>query len=167
MRRRAAALLAIVLGTTAAAADPIVVTPAQIDLDAAWTGAPAPTEPTEGTAWVVRTNGDALLTVTKAKAGNTAAWRSATREAYLDAVEASLATGAEKLSAKRAKSGKDNVPTLDIVLRRKSPTGTTEVVAIRVLLFRTVTVAAAAAAPDTRPGRKLAEGAVTKLGPLR
>lgn len=166
-RRRRLLLAMAVLGaaTAAASAEPVVVMPAQIELDPAWTGAPAPAEPTVGAAWVVRTNGDALLTVTKASAGNTAAWRSATRETYLDEVEASLVKGAEKLSAKRGKAGKDNVPVLDVVMRRKGPGGATEVVAVRVLLFRTVTVAAAAAAPDTRGGRKLVEGAVTKLVP--
>jgi len=118
-----------------------------------------------GAAWVVRTNGDALLTVTKASAGNTAAWRSATRETYLDEVEASLVKGAEKLSAKRGKVGKDNVPVLDVLMKRKAPSGTAEVVAVRVLLFRTVTVAAAAAAPDGRRHRRLVETAVAGLMP--
>jgi hypothetical protein len=167
--RFAAFLVMAALGAATAArtatAEPVVVTPAQIELDAGWTGAPAAAEPTVGAAWVVRTNGDALLTVTKASAGNTAAWRSTTRDKYLDEVEAGLAKGAEKVSAKRGKVGKDNVPVLDVVLRRKSPSGASEIVAVRVLLFRTVTVAAAAAAPETRSGRKLVEGAVTKLVP--
>ena len=167
-RRLAAGVVVAVLGAaTSAAADAIAVTPAQIELDAAWAGAPVATEPAGGAAWVVRTNGDALLTVTKAMAGNTAAWRSKTREAYLDAVEAGLTRGAEKVSAKRGKVGRDGVPVLDVVLRRTAPGGRTELVAVRVLLFRTVTVAAAAAAPDTRAGRKLVEGAVTRLVPLR
>jgi hypothetical protein len=159
------AALAAATAAGTATAEPVVVTPAQIELDAAWTGAPAAPEPTVGAAWVVRRSGDALLTVTKASAGNTPAWRSATREKYLDEVEASLVRGAEKLSAKRSTAGKDNVPVLDVVMRRKAPGGASEVVAVRVLLFRTVTVAAAAAAPDRRSGRKLVEGAVTKLVP--
>lgn len=160
-------ILGAVLGTAVAdaAAEAIVVTPATIELDAAWTGTPAATEPTVGAAWVVRHNGNALLTVTKAMAGNTAAWRSATRETYLDDVEAGLVAGAEKLSAKRGKVGKDNVPVLDVVMRRKAPGGASEIVAVRVLLFRTVTVAAAAAVSESRTGRKLVEGAVTKLVP--
>jgi hypothetical protein len=171
VKARVAFLLVAVLAPVASA-EPVVVTPAQIELDAAWvspTGAAVPAEPTEGAAWVVRTHRDALLTVTKARAGNTAAWRSATREKFLDDVEAGLlagaGAGAEKLAAKRGKAGKDNVPVLDVLLRRKSPAGATEVVAVRVLLFRTVTVAAAAATPDTRAGRKLVEGAVVKLVP--
>ncbi|HUQ06421.1 MAG TPA: hypothetical protein VM261_28150 [Kofleriaceae bacterium] len=167
--RALVALVVIAAGAAAAVAEPVVVTPAQIELEAAWTGAEVTPEPLEGAAWVVRTNRDALLTVTKAKAGNTAAWRSATREKYLDDVEAGLVAGAgagaEKLAAKRGKVGRDNVPVLDVVLRRRSPAGATEIVAVRVLLFRTVTVAAAGAAPDTRSGRKLVEGAVTKLVP--
>ena len=171
MTARAAALVMLivvpaVLGTAnVAAAEAVVVTPAQIELDAAWTGTPVPTEPAVGAAWVVRQNGGALLTVTKAIAGNTAAWRSATREKYMDEVEAGLVKGAEKLSAKRSKVGKDNVPVIDVVMKRKAPGGASEIVAVRVLLFRTVTVAAAAAAPDSRSGRKLVEGAVTKLVP--
>jgi len=167
-RRLAAAAVSIVLGATAAAAaESITVTPAQLELDEAWAGAPVAAEPAAGAAWVVRTNGDALLTVTKAMAGNTAAWRTKTREAYLDAVLAGLTRGAEKVSARRGKVGRDGVPVLDVVLRRTAPGGRAELVAVRVLLFRTVTVAAAAAAPDTRAGRRLVEGAVTRLVPLR
>lgn len=161
-------VVSVVLGAAApSAAEAIAVTPAQIELDEAWAGAPVAAEPVVGTAWVVRTNGDALLTVTKAMAGNTAAWRAKTREAYLDALEAGLTRGAAKVSARRGKVGRDGVPVLDVVLRRTAPDGRAELVAVRVLLFRTVTVAAAAAAPDTRAGRKLVEGAVTKLVPLR
>lgn len=161
-----ALVMMLVLSTVATAvAETIVVTPAKIELDAAWTGAPVATEPTVGSAWVVRTNGRALLTVTKAIAGNTAAWRSATRDTYLDEVEAGLVRGAEKVSSKRGKVGKDNVPVLDVVLKRKRPGGAAEVVAVRVLLFRTVTVAAAAAAPDGRGDRRLVETAVAGLMP--
>lgn len=161
---RALVALLVVCGTAAAAAaEPLVVTPAQIELDAAWAGDPPATE---GSPLLVRKNGAAVLTVTKALAGNTAAWRSATREKYMDEVETGLLVGgAEKLSGKRAKVGKDNVPVMDVVLRRKRADGSKEVVAVRVLLFRTVTVAAAAAAPDTRSGRKLVEGAVVGLVP--
>lgn len=167
VRRPVVAVVLLALLGASATAEVITVTPAQLDLDGAWSGPAVPEEPPPGEAWVVRRNGEAVLTVTRAQAGNTAAWRSKTREAYIDGVEAAILRGAEKLSSKRSKIGRDNVPVLDIVMRRKSPSGRMEMVAVRVLLFRTVTVGAAAGAPDSRSGKKLVEGAVTKLVPLR
>lgn len=165
MARAAALLVALGLAalTATAAAEPIKVGPAALALDPAWTGgAPA----TTGSPLVVRRHGAALLTVTRAAAPNTDAWRARTRERYLDEVEAGLVAGAVKLRARRTRLGADGVPVLDVTLRRAGPVGA-EVVAVRMLLFRTVTIAAAAAAPDDRRGRKLVEAAVAGLAPAR
>ncbi len=159
-------LLGLGLGLVGvASAEPLKVGPAQIELDPLWNGPPVAIE---GSPLLVRRRDGALLTVTRAAAPNTAAWRSATRTAYLDEVEAGLlAAGATKLGAKRKQLGKDSVPVLDVTVRRQAPDGTTEIVAVRLLLFRTVTIAAAAAAPDSRAGRTLAEAAVATLVPQR
>ncbi len=166
MSARTAALasflaLGVALGSSAGA-DPISVGPALLELDALWVGGPPAAE---GSPLLVRTSGDGVLVVTRAPAGNTPAWRSATRDAYMTEVEKGLLAGAEKLALTRKKLGKDNVNVIDATVRRKGPKGGTEVVAVRILLFRTLTIAAAAAAPDTRAGRKLVETAVAGLSP--
>jgi hypothetical protein len=156
----AAAGVLLALAGTAAAED-VALGPATIELDAAWTGE----APVTGTSPVlVRKNGGAVLTVSRLPAPNPGAWRSSTRDAYIGEIEAGLVAGATKLAAKRKKLGTDNVNVLDVTLRRTGPAGP-EVVAVRVLLFRTLTMAAAAAAPDTRGNRKLVETAVSGLLP--
>jgi hypothetical protein len=146
-----------------AAADPIPLGPATITLDDAWTGE----TPREGVSPVlVRSQGDALLTVSRLPAPNPGAWRAATRDAYIDAIEAGLVAGATKVAAKRRKLGADSVNVLDVTLRRTGPSGP-EVVAVRVILFRTLTMSAAAAAPDTRANRKRVESAVAGLVPSK
>lgn len=168
-RRAAARVVAagLVLGLAApAGAQPVTVTigPARLEHDPAWSGEPV----AEGGApALVRRQGLAILTVTRTAAPNPAAWRPRTRDAYLAEVEAGLVAGATRLASKRRALGQAGVPTLDLTLRRRGPDGAAEVVAVRVLLFRTMTIAAAAAAPDDRAGRRLVEGAVAGLAPAR
>jgi hypothetical protein len=161
--KRALAALALLCALAAPAmAGPVEVSlgPATIALDPAWTGDPAG----DVSPVLVRTSGAAVLTVSRLAAPNPAAWRSATRDAYIDAVEAGFLVGATRVATKRRKLGTDAVNVLDLTLRRPGPTGP-EVVAIRVLFFRTLTMAAAAAAPDTRSNRKRLEAAVSGLLP--
>lgn len=146
----------------AAAAEPLNLGPATIELDPAWTGE-TPAAPPASPA-LVRRNDAAVLVVSRLAAPNPGAWRSATREAYMTEVEAGLLAGATKLSSKRRKLGTDNVNVIDLTMRRTGPAGP-EVVAVRVLLFRTLTMAASAAAPDTRANRKLVESAVAGILP--
>lgn len=163
MRALALAALLLFAATTGATADPIPMGPATITLDDGWRGDAV----REGVSPVlVRRLDDAVLTVSRLPAPNPGAWRSATRDAYIDAVEAGLVAGATKVASKRRKLGADNVNVLDVTLRRTGPSGP-EVVAVRVLLFRTLTMAAAAAAPDTRANRKRVEAAVGGLAPSR
>ena len=166
----AMALLAVVVLfvlRASAVAEPIVLGPGTIQLEGAWTGE-APV--TTGSPLLARRQGDVVLTVTRIAAPNPAAWRSATREAYIADVEAgvvsSAGAGATKLASKRKKLGADGVNVLDVTVRRTGPKGP-EVVAVRILLFRTLTMAAAAARTDTRAGRKQVEAAVAGLAPSK
>ena len=155
------ALLVLAVLAAPAAAEEIALGPAILTIDPAWTGG----APVTGSSPVlVRTHDGAVLTVSRLAAPNPAAWRSATRDAYIDEVEAGLLVDAAEVASKRKKMGSDNVNVLDVTLRRKGPNGP-EVVAVRVLFFRTLTMAAAAAAPDTRAGRKRVEAAVGGFGP--
>lgn len=158
----AALVAALVLAAGGAGAEPLGLGPATIDLTAGWTGE-APGVPPASPV-LVRRNGDAVLVVSRLAAPNPGAWRSSTREAYLDEVEAGLLAGATKVAVKRRKLGTDGVNAIDVTMRRNGPSGP-EVVAVRVLLFRTLTMAASAAAPDTRGNRKLVEQAVSGLLP--
>ncbi|HVK78743.1 MAG TPA: hypothetical protein VM734_35830 [Kofleriaceae bacterium] len=166
---RAVALAGALVATVApAAAEPVEVGPATLALAPAWSGEPAAASPAPADTPLVRRHRDgAVLTVSRAPVGNLDAWRSKTRGAYLDAVEAGfLGPGTVRLGGARPRLGKAEVPVLDLTFRRTAG-GTTEVVAVRVLLFRTVTIAAAAAAPDTRAGRRLVEAAVATLAPTK
>ncbi len=164
-RFASAVSVALVALAGAAAAEPLDLGPARLALDPAWIGAapaPAPSD-----APLVRTHpSGATLTVTRAAVGNPDAWRRQTHDAYVDAIEAGFArtAGYVRVDHGRPRLGAAGVPTLELTFRR-TVGGRREIVAVRVLLFRTVTFAAAAAAPDTRAGRRLAEAAVASLTP--
>ncbi|MBP6845369.1 MAG: hypothetical protein KA201_16560, partial [Kofleriaceae bacterium] len=111
---------------------------------------------------VTRTRGDATLIVARYDVGNLPAWREATRAAHVDAVVRGFAAAAgyAELGRTLGKTGPAGVPTLDLTFRRRGPRGA-EVVAARVLLFRTLTMVAIAAAPRDRAAVDAAVRALT------
>lgn len=156
MIARAAAVVALVTAGTAAA-EPVDLGPATLTLDAAWTG-PAPTP--DG---VTRRRDDATVVVVRWDVPNLPAWKDRTRGDHVDAIARGFAAvpGYAELSRTVGKTGPAGVPTLDLTFRRRGPRGV-EVVAARVLLFRTLTMVAVAAAPRDRAA---VEGAVRALVP--
>lgn len=154
----AAALVAAALAALAApaAAEPVDLGPATLALDDAWTGPPAAPD------GVTRTRGDATLIVVRYDVGNLPAWREATRAAHVDAIVRGFAAtaGYAELARALGKTGPAGVPTLDLTFRRRGPRGA-EVVAARVLLFRTLTMVAIAAAPRDRSAVDAAVRALT------
>lgn len=155
----AASLAALALAATAAA-EPIDLGPARLDLDARFTGPdPGPAPITS----VTRQAGATVVVATRLDVPNTEAWRERTRAAHVDAIVAGFAAapGYKLLARKLGRLGGAGVPTLDLSFRRRGPVDT-EVVAVRVLLFRTMTIAAIAASPNDRAA---AERAVAALAP--
>lgn len=153
-----ARVAAIAIAATAAAAhaEPIDLGPATLALDDGWIGAaPAP----DG---VTRTRGAVTVVVRRWDVPNLPAWRAATREAHLDAVARGFATapGYVELARTAARTGKAGVPTLDLTFRRRGPGGD-EVVAARVLMFRTLTMVAIAGGGE----RAAVERVATSLSP--
>lgn len=156
---RAAAVavaVALALAATPAAAEPVDLGPATLALDAAWAGPPAAPD------GVTRSRGDATLIVVRYDVGNLPAWREATRAAHVDAIVRGFAAtaGYAELGRTLGKTGPAGVPTLDLTFRRRGPRGA-EVVAARVLLFRTLTMIAIAAAPRDRAAVDAAVRALT------
>lgn len=143
--RAAAVAVVAALAATPAAADPVDLGPATLALDDAWAGPPAAPD------GVTRSRGDATLIVVRYDVGNLPAWREATRAAHVDAIVRGFAAtaGYAELGRTLGKTGPAGVPTLDLTFRRRGPRGA-EVVAARVLLFRTLTMVAIAAAPRDR-----------------
>lgn len=154
-------LIGLALTTSAATADPIDLGPATLALDETWTG------PAVGAAPIVsvaRGHGSAQLVVVRSDIPNLEAWRARTRPAHVDAIIAGFAAspGYAAIGKPRVRRlGAAAVPTLELTFRRRGPSGV-EVVAVRVLLFRTLTIAAIAAAPSDRA---LVVGAVGALTP--
>lgn len=159
MTRALVAALLLLAAAPAAAADPIDLGPATLTLDDHWTG-PAVTAPITT---VVRTSGAAQLVVVRYEVPNLEAWRERTRGAHVDAIVAGFAAtpGYRALGKPRVKRlGRGSVPTLELAFERRGPDGV-ELIAVRVLMFRTLTMAAVATAPD----RAVAERAAWALAP--
>jgi len=157
---RAAIVAAVSLGAGAAAAEPIDLGPATLALDETWTGPALPAAPITSAA---RSSGQAQLVAVRYDLPNLEAWRSSTRPAHLDALVAGFATAPGYLALgkpKVSRLGRGAVPTLELTFRRRGPAGV-EVVAVRVLLFRTTTIAAIAAAPSDRGAVERAVAALT------
>ncbi|MBL8621956.1 MAG: hypothetical protein JNK64_11650 [Myxococcales bacterium] len=154
--RAAAVAVVAALAATPAAAEPVDLGPASLALDGAWAGPPATPD------GVTRTRGDATLIVVRYDVGNLPAWREATRAAHVDAIVRGFAAtaGYAELGRTLGKTGPAGVPTLDLTFRRRGPHGA-EVVAARVLLFRTLTMVAIAAAPRDRAAVDAAVRALT------
>ena len=163
-----AALLAglIIVGAAAPAAGgeatiPVPDQPAQLTVDAAWvSGVPRPVP--DGPSIVLHHPGGALLAVTVAIAPNTDAWRERTRPAYVAEIVDGFATMAGVTVVGHETSKVGGVPCLDLSLARATVDGT-RLVAVRLLLFRTRTIALAA--EGSRADRALLGAAVRGLVP--
>ena len=114
---------------------------------------------------VLRGAKGAVLIATRNAAPNLVAWSRATGDAHVDELIAGFTAvdGATVVRRALTTDGPSAVPVLDLTLRRGG-----RVVAIRVILFRTLTVAAAATADDRGPAATAAlERAVAGLHPDR
>ena len=138
-----------------AVADDVVLpqTKAKLSVTAGWHAAPA-------TSVVVayRSDGGAILAVTRAQVPNPDAWRSRTRDAYVDQVERGIAEhvpGYRRLARKISEV--HEVPALDVEARRDN--GST--VVFRVLLFRSYALSLAIEVPA---GGDLADARVIAAG---
>jgi hypothetical protein len=144
-----AALLAglIIVGAAAPAHGgdatiPVPDQPAQLTVDAAWvSGVPRPVP--DGPSIVLHHPGGALLAVTVAIAPNTDAWRLRTRPAYVAEIVEGFEAMAGVTVVDHATTTVGGVPCLDLSLRRTGGDGP-RLVAVRLLLFRTRTIALAA-----------------------
>ncbi|MBK9032882.1 MAG: hypothetical protein IPL61_16690 [Myxococcales bacterium] len=151
---RVAALVA--LAATAAAAEPVDLGPATLTLDDDWTG------PAADAGGVVRTRGAATAVVVRYEVPNLPAWRDATRTAHVDAIVRGFASapGYVELARALVRTGPARVPTLELTFRRRGAAGV-ELVAARVLLFRTLTLVAIVGGPGERAGLERAARALT------
>jgi hypothetical protein len=142
--RVVAAALIVAAAARAAAADPVTVPdqPAEVRLDATWSTDPVPAV-VDGPALVLRHPRGDVVAVTVAPAPNADAWRDKTRSSYQKAVIAGFRRqpGVKVVASKAHTVG--GVPCVDVTIRRKVA-GATQHVAVRLLLFRTRTIAAAA-----------------------
>jgi len=125
----------VLLAASSAAAEPIPDQPAQLQLAAGWRAEPAPAAP-DGPVLVVRGPDGALGAVTVAMTPNPEAWRDRTRRAYVDAIIAGFAAQHGVTVRKRTVSKVAGVPCVDLRLVRDRHR-----VAVRLLLFRTRTIA--------------------------
>jgi hypothetical protein len=163
--RAALALLVVVLAAGGAHAEPRDVPvdqPAVLDVDAAWR-LDAPSDAADAPAMVLRHADGGVLAVTVAMAPNPDAWRKRKRKAYF----ADVVAGFEDQPGVKVDKHKDlrvkGVPTLELWLTRTLEDGGSEVVFVRVLLFRTRTIMAAAAGP--KAAKKRLEAAARGLAP--
>lgn len=159
MTAAARIVVATALATGVAAADPIDLGPARLTLDDSWRGPAVATEPVTA---VARRAGPVQLFAVRYDVPNLEAWRDATRPPHVAAIVAGFAQapGYAALGQRVHRLGAGGVPTLDLTFRRQGPTGP-ELVAVRVLLFRTTTIAAIAAAPAERATVERAVAALT------
>jgi hypothetical protein len=128
--------------------------PARLELDAAWHA--VETEATaDGPALVLRDGGDGLLAVTVAMAPNPDAWRTGTRAAYEQAIIDGFAAEPGITAVHAKASLQKGVPCIDLTLRRDG-----KPVAVRLLLFRTRTVAAAVEGLDAAAAGVAARGLI-------
>lgn len=141
-----ARLHALVIATAVAAATPAAAevialpqTKATITLGAEWKPIVAPS-----LVAAYRTEGGLVLAITRAQVPNPNAWRSKTRDAYVDEIERGISSripGYRRLA--RTIGDAEGVPTLDVEARRTD--GAT--IVIRILLYRTFALALALEVP--------------------
>lgn len=155
---RALIVLALALAAAPARADDIALprTKAVLTLPSGWHKLDVP-----GLLAAYRRPDGLGLAITRAQVPNFDAWRSKTREAYVEHVERGAigaVPGAKKLARKLGEA--NGVPALDLELRR--PDGSA--VVLRVLLFRSYSLAIAI---DVPKGKSLGEARAitTKLAP--
>ena len=117
--------------------------PAQLVVDDRWQAVAAAPVP-DGPALVMRDDRGDLLAVTVAQAPNTDAWIKKKRDAYEQAIVDGFVATPGVTVKKHATSMVMGTPCVDLVLDRSGP------VAVRLLLFRTRTVAIAVSATDAR-----------------
>ncbi len=166
-----AAFAAFAVGAPPAAAEPRATTipdqPARIVLDDGWTATTAGAEALAAdpdAPRVTATHADGgTLAITVAPAPNIDAWRTKKRRAYLAEIVAGFRAEPGVTVDKHRDTRVKGVPTLELWLTRQVD-GAREHVVVRLLLFRTRTVAAAAAGP--RAARKRLEAAARGLEPL-
>lgn len=144
----------VALGSAPAVAEVIALpnTKATVTLGPEWKVIAAPS-----LVAAYRSHSGPVLAITRARVPNPDAWRSKTRDAYVDEIERGVAAtlpGYKRLS--RTFGDANGVPVLDLEARR---TGGATVV-IRVLLYRTYALALAIEVP--RKGDLAAARAVTK-----
>lgn len=138
--RRALALAGVLVATPAAAEDVVVPVgdqPAELVIDAAWRAEAVPATE-DAPAIVMRHPGGAVLAVTVAMAPNADAWREETRKAYVEAIVDGFDAQPGVEVKAHAVSVVGIVPAVDLELRRGKAR-----VAVRLLLFRTRTIAIA------------------------
>ncbi len=168
--RLAAVAAALVLAAGDAHAGPRTLEvpdqPAQLVVDEAWQLEPAPGDDrladADAPAMILRHGDAATLVVTVAAAPNADAWRSRKRRAYLDEVIAGFAAQPGVTVDKHRDRRVKGVPTLELWLTRKLDDHR-ELVVVRLLLFRTRTVMAAAA--GARSDKARLEAAARGLEP--
>lgn len=163
---RAAALVVLLGCARAAAAQPagaavVDIGPAHLIVDDGWrvtdpgagAGAGAASGSTSFQPIVLRGPDGAVLVLTRMPVGNLPAWSRATRDEHVAALVAGF-TAVDGTTVARQAVGSDGpsaVPVLDLALTRaRRP------VAVRVILFRTLTVAAAATADRDTPAVRAA-----------
>lgn len=145
IRAALAAGLALAVAPRVATAEPIDLGPATLALDDSWTGPAVGAAPITS---VTRSSGAAQVVVVRYDVPNLEAWRDRTRPPHVDAIVAGF-TATPGLSVvgkpKVSRLGTGRTPVLDLTLRRTLPRD--ERLAVRVILFRTLTMAAIASGP--------------------
>ena len=140
-------LHALVVATVVAAATPAAAEVVALPNSKATLELPVEWKPVAATGLVAAyRNGNIVLAITRAQVPNPDAWRSKTRDAYVDEIERGVAAripGYRRLS--RSLGDANGVPALDVEARRKD--GAT--IVIRILLYRTFALALALEVPRT------------------
>ena len=137
---------------------------ATLTVDAPWVEQPAATSPTSTVLELAHPRGVRVV-LTRTDAPNPQAWRAATREAYVDELERGFAAAPGYRRGKRTVTLRATIPTVDLRFERRLPDGTREQVVVRLLLYRTYTLALAAAGPTRamRAARRDVDRLVTSL----
>lgn len=127
-----------------------------LDLPAAWK-----TVETEGLVLGAKGPASEILAITRASVPNPDAWRTKTRDAYIEQIERGLASrikGYKRVTKKLAET--NSVPTLDLEAKR----GGGATILVRVILYRTYALSLAIEIPK-RVSTKDARAIVTSFVP--